>query len=92
MLSDHTDLTRLERENQARLSFLENLLEQLQLGLVILEPSGKVRYHNPAFTRLLDLREEAQEHPFMALRRQVPEVEALWQRCLRHEADSLRGA
>lgn len=89
-LRDDTDRRRLELENQARLVFLENLLAQLPLGLVILEPAGRVRYHNPAFARLVNLEPQSVDspgdHPFLRLRRALPEIETLWQRALRREA------
>ena len=86
-LRDDTDRRRLELENQARLVFLENLLARLPMGLVILEPSGRARYHNPAFATLVRTAEaDTGGNAFHALRRALPEIEALWQRALRHEA------
>jgi PAS domain S-box-containing protein len=87
-LTDDTDRRRLELENQARLGFLENLLAQLPLGLVILEPGGRVRHHNPAFNRLLGQREGESrgEHVFSRMLRDIPELHALWIQTLRRES------
>lgn len=86
-LRDDTERRRLALESVARLGFLDNLLAQLQLGMVILDPGGQVRQHNPAFARLTGGDDRTgEEHAFLRLRRQMPEVEALWQRALRREA------
>jgi len=90
-LVDDTERRRLELENQARLGFLENLLAQLPLGLVILEPGGRVRHHNPAFCRLMGIPEGegAGEHVFSRMLRDIPELHALWIRTLRREPGRL---
>ncbi len=86
-LADDTDRRRLELENQGRLVFLENLLAQLPVGLVIIEPGGRVRHHNPVFARLLGLPdgEVRGEHVFNRLLRDIPELHALWIQTLRRE-------
>jgi len=86
-LRDDTERHRLELESQARLGFLDNLLAQLPLGLVIVDPGGVVRQHNAAFSRLLGMSqgEEAADAAFQQLRQRLPEIERLWQRALRRE-------
>ncbi len=91
-LVDDTERRRLELENQARLGFLENLLAQLPLGLVILEPGGRVRHHNPAFCRLMGIPDgecAGGEHVFSRMLRDIPELHSLWISTLRRESGRL---
>jgi PAS domain S-box-containing protein len=86
-LRDDTERHHLELESRARLAFLDNLLSQLPLGLVVMDPGGTVRQHNASFVRLLGLSStDEAAAAFEILRQRLPEIARLWQRALRREA------
>ena len=92
VLRDVTEQRRLEVENQNRLAFLDNLMAQLPLGLLILNADQSPRHCNAAFERLFGVsrRELLVELDDDSLLRRLlgglKPLQDLWAGCLRGEA------
>jgi PAS domain S-box-containing protein len=92
VLRDITVQRRLETENRNRLAFLDNLIAQLPLALLILNADRTPRHCNPAFERLFatsrrELLVESDEDGLVGrLIRGLPPLRELWAGCLRGEA------
>ena len=86
-----TEQRRLELENQNRLGFLENLIGQIPVALLVLDPDGSPTLCNTAFERMFCItrREMMLEHGDKSLTsrllREVKELGSLWRSCLRGE-------
>ena len=92
VLRDITERRRLEMESRNRLSFLENLISQIPLALVVLDPDGLVRQCNKAFEKLFEtsarnlLVEQGENALVPRLLKTVEALTALWRGCLRGQA------
>jgi two-component system, cell cycle sensor histidine kinase and response regulator CckA len=85
VLHDMTEQKRLETVNRNRLRFLENLIKQIPLSLLVFNPKGKLVQLNNSFSKLFNLpvEEKSQNNFVQTILEHSSDLNNLWESCIK---------